>query len=129
MQSTANEYQNNSDNENVYAYQYDRSASTYNKTVHGELFYFDPNTIATDEWKKLGLKEKTIHTIQNFLSKGGHFYKPDDLKKIYGLYPDEFERLFPYIQIENKNATAEKILAPRNQTAFQCCFHRGYQHF
>lgn len=65
----------------------------------GELFYFDPNTATASDWKKLGLRDKTIATIQNYLSKGGHFYKPEDIGKIWGLYPDEVERLIPYIQI------------------------------
>ena len=43
----------------------------------GELFYFDPNTISTSDWKRLGLRDKTIKTIENYLSKGGHFYKPE----------------------------------------------------
>jgi competence protein ComEA len=66
----------------------------------GELFYFDPNTISAGDWRRLGLRDKTITTIQNYLSKGGHFYKPEDIGKIWGLYPDEVERLLPYISIK-----------------------------
>ncbi|MEI9908826.1 MAG: hypothetical protein WDO71_03640 [Bacteroidota bacterium] len=64
---------NSPSGENDYTYQYDRSVST--STSSGSLFHFDPNTIDEEGWKKLGLKEKTIHTIQNYLRKGGHFYK------------------------------------------------------
>lgn len=79
--------------------QYDEPVKNYYSPAAGTLFYFDPNTISAEGWKKLGLREKTIHTIQNYLSKGGHFRKPDDLKKIYGLFPDEYERIAPYINI------------------------------
>jgi competence ComEA-like helix-hairpin-helix protein len=69
---------------------------------NGTLFYFDPNKATADEWKKLGVREKTIGTILKYRSKGGKFYKPEDLKRIYGLRPDEVERLLPYVAIEPK---------------------------
>jgi competence protein ComEA len=79
------------------------SEKNYSKgAVKGELFYFDPNTAAAADWKRLGLRDKTIGTIQNYLSKGGHFYKPEDIGKIWGLYPDEVQRLLPYVQIAPK---------------------------
>lgn len=67
-----------------------------------ELFYFDPNTLPASDWKRLGLREKTIHTIQNYLSKGGKFRKPEDLEKIYGVKENEYLRLKPYVKIENQ---------------------------
>src|SRR6266700_399751 len=41
--------------------------SVDSKISKAELFYFEPNKATTEEWKRLGLKEKTIHTIQNYL--------------------------------------------------------------
>ena len=32
----------------------------YRNTSKGELFYFDPNTASADDWKRLGLRDKTI---------------------------------------------------------------------
>lgn len=103
--------QKNSDSDNqVFSennnstYQYDRSPGYSQSRSKGELFNFDPNNLTTEGWKKLGLRDKTILTIQKYLSKGGQFRKPEDLQRIYGLFPDEFERLAPYIKIE----TAEK---------------------
>lgn len=103
--SSGDHYQK-SDQENAYAYQYDKRKSSYNEnaTPKGELFYFDPNLISTSDWKRLGLRDKTIKTIENYLSKGGHFYKPGDLQKIYGLHVDEYERLRPYIKIESSSS-------------------------
>ena len=69
----------------------------------GQLFYFDPNVLPFEGWKKLGIREKTIGTIQNYLHKGGHFSKPEDLKKIYGIRADEYKRLEPYIRIPTTN--------------------------
>lgn len=79
--------------------EYDAPNKSYYPSIKPQLFYFDPNTLSADQWRKLGIREKTIHTIQNYLSKGGHFRKAEDLKKIYGLYADEYERLAPYINI------------------------------
>jgi competence protein ComEA len=67
------------------------------------LFPFNPNVIDEAQWKSLGVNERTVHSIKNYLSKGGHFYKKEDLKKIYNLRPEEYLRLEPYIAIEDKN--------------------------
>lgn len=88
-------------------YQYDRQVTHNSSRNKGELFYFDPNKLSTADWQRLGLRDKTIHTIQNYLSKGGHFRKPEDLQKVYGLFPDEYERIAPYIKIESVVAEKE----------------------
>jgi len=78
--SSSDQYQK-TDNENTFVYQYDKrknSSNEYN-IIKGELFYFDPNTITGSEWKRLGLRDKTIKTIENYRIKGGRFYKPEDL--------------------------------------------------
>jgi competence protein ComEA len=94
-------------------YPHYRDPQSRSNSTRGELFYFDPNTITANDWKRLGLRDKTIATIQNYLSKGGHFYKPEDIGKIWGLYPDEAERLLPYVTI--KETQKEK---PAYSTAF-----------
>jgi competence ComEA-like helix-hairpin-helix protein len=63
------------------------------------LFFFDPNTASAEEWKQLGIREKTIETIIKYRTKGGQFRKAGDLEKIYGLRPFEIERLKPYVKI------------------------------
>jgi competence protein ComEA len=73
----------------------------YSKQPKGELFYFDPNTLDEAGWKRLGIKDKTIVTIHNYTAKGGRFYKPDDIAKVWGLHPDEVQRLIPFIKIQN----------------------------
>lgn len=89
-----------SDEDNMGNYQYDRPSPGHNSRPKGKLFYFDPNTLTEPGWKKLGFRDKTIRTILNYLSKGGKFRKPEDLQRIYGLFPDEYERIAPYIKIE-----------------------------
>src|SRR4030095_1727572 len=67
---------------------------------HFTGFYFDPNKITEDDWKKLGLRDRTIKTIVNFRNKGGRFKEPIDIKKIYGLKEEEFKRLLSFVRIE-----------------------------
>ena len=72
---------------------------SYNNTFSGTMFYFDPNTLAAEGWQKLGIKDKTIASMQKYISKGGRFKEPDDLRKVWGLRDDEKERLIPYVRI------------------------------
>ncbi|HEX2628314.1 MAG TPA: helix-hairpin-helix domain-containing protein [Chitinophagaceae bacterium] len=97
------------DDEPVQRHQFDRQ---YRASIRpaASLFYFDPNTLDEAGWRKLGLRDKTIHTILNYVSKGGRFRKPEDLSKIYGLFKDEYARLEPYIRIEQ--TITENRLSP-----------------
>lgn len=81
------------------------------ESLKAEVFYFDPNTASSDDWKRLGIRDKTIHIIQNYLSKGGKFYKPEDISKIWGLSKSDAQRLIPYVSIKKltkKNDSFEK---------------------
>ncbi|HYF31853.1 MAG TPA: helix-hairpin-helix domain-containing protein [Chitinophagaceae bacterium] len=77
------------------------AGSTYEDSRPARLFYFDPNTLDETGWQRLGLRSKTIGTIRKYVTKGGRFYKPSDLQKIYGLQPAEYERIAAYVRIEN----------------------------
>jgi DNA uptake protein ComE-like DNA-binding protein len=53
-------------------------------------FVFNPNTISLNEALKLGLSKKTGNILLHFREKGGKFYKPEDLKKLYGMTPEAY---------------------------------------
>lgn len=94
----------NTASENGYTDDYRSPGSNYYaKKPAGELFYFDPNSLSADGWKRLGLRDRTIHTIQNYISKGGRFKQPEDIGKIWGLHADEVSRLVPYVRIAQKS--------------------------
>ena len=81
------------------------------------LFYFNPNTLDEEGWKRLGVKEKTINTIKRYIGKGGHFKQPEDIRKIYGLPTEQAETLIPYVQIEQPlPETNNKPLLPEKET-------------
>src|SRR5580704_1843905 len=50
------------------------------RSLHSELFYFDPNDLNLTEWRKLGLPDRLIRTILHYIEKGGRFRKAEDLK-------------------------------------------------
>jgi len=81
---------------------------TSDNSNKSELFIFDPNTASYTDWRRLGLREKTIRTVQNYLSKGGHFNKAPDLGRIYGLRADELRRLMPYLRIKEHRDTIQR---------------------
>ncbi len=69
--------------------------------INRQLFVFNPNTISYEEALELGFPAKTAHILINFRNKGGQFYKPESLKKLYGLTSQLFSELEPYILIPN----------------------------
>jgi competence ComEA-like helix-hairpin-helix protein len=89
------------------------TAISYSKPVKAEIFYFDPNALKPVEWQRLGISGRTIQTIQNFIAKGGRFYKAEDIGKIYGLRKQDYERLLPYVRIPaNASQRKEKHVYP-----------------
>lgn len=70
---------------------------------------FDPNTHSEAGWLSFGLSAKTVGTIMKFRQKGGRFRTPEDLRRIYGLHPEQAEQLIPYVRIaEAVSASARK---------------------
>jgi len=104
------------DDDNARSFFIDKPNSE-NKTsaTQPELFYFDPNTISAEQWERLGVKEKTVHTIKNYLSKGGAFRKREDLQKIYGLSQQQYDQLAPYVKIRTSAGDHNSISNEREK--------------
>lgn len=81
------------------------------KMVNVAHFKFDPNNLSAEKWQELGLTGQQANTIKNYTAKGGRFYKPDDLKKIYGITADDYKKLAPYIAITTNPGYAIKTNA------------------
>ena len=90
-------------------------------------FPFNPNDLSVDKWKELGLTDYQIKIIKNYENKGGHFYKKEDLKKIYGISEAEYNVLEPYINIPSRFDTThaaktyEKIIKPLFTVQINSC--------
>lgn len=96
---------------------FESTSTPFSNPSRTALFYFDPNTLSIEGWKKLGLRDKTIQTIKNYLDKGGHFKTPDDLQKIYGLHIDEFHRIKSYVRIEQTTIDSKPHYYPSEKTS------------
>ncbi len=78
------------------------------KAINPVMFAFNPNGLSTVKWKQLGLSDKQIITIKNYEAKGGHFYKAEDIKKIYAITAADYARLAPHIKIPGATYTNNK---------------------
>lgn len=64
-----------------------------------ELFAFNPNTADSATFVKLGLRPYVARNILKYRAKGGSFRNAESFSRIYGISPEKFEELKPYIQI------------------------------
>ncbi len=83
------------------SYQSDNNQNTQSCT----LFEFDPNTATDDDFRKLGLSDKQITTVNNYRKSGGNFKKKEDFKKVYVISDYDYNRLEQYIVIDNAQTT------------------------
>lgn len=60
---------------------------------------FNPNTADSATLRAVGLTPFVASNIVKYRKAGGHFRKPDDLRRIYGMDDEMFERMKPYIYI------------------------------
>jgi len=86
-----------------------RPSNSYKESAYNDVYYeplkettlfpFDPNTLDATGWKKLGINDRTIRTMQHYIAKGGQFRNAGDLQKMYSLKKADLDRLMPYIRI------------------------------
>ncbi|MCP3928945.1 MAG: helix-hairpin-helix domain-containing protein [Bacteroidetes bacterium] len=100
------------------------SKSKSESTQIVELFPFNPNTASEETLNQLGLSKRVINTLLKFRNKGGSFRKEKDFAKIYGLSDKDFQRLLPFIKldedvektIEEPTLSQEKTISPEAKT-------------
>ncbi|MEI7503455.1 MAG: helix-hairpin-helix domain-containing protein [Paludibacter sp.] len=74
----------------------------YKKDFPYTLFPFDPNIADSATFVSLGIKPHIASNIMKYKSKGGTFKKTTDFGKVYGITPDKFKELEPFITIKEK---------------------------
>ncbi|MCB9001490.1 MAG: helix-hairpin-helix domain-containing protein [Bacteroidales bacterium] len=78
-------------------------------------FVFNPNTISFDSLVDLGFTKQQAMVIVKYRQKGGRFYKPSDLKKIYVLDSIILERVIPLVKIvEVVDSSSKRKLAKQS---------------
>jgi len=95
--------------------QYQVETKQEQSETKSELFHFNPNVITEREWTKLGVSEKTAKSIQKYLSKGGQFRKPEDIKKIWGIPESLANKLIPFVDIPEKKSNYEKEFPKKDE--------------
>ncbi len=75
--------------------------------LQADLFPFDPNTADLEDLIRLGIPPGTARTLVNYRQKGGSFARDSDLLRVYGLNPDIYARLQPYIRLPDISAGRE----------------------
>ncbi len=88
------------------------------KAVAHRLFPFDPNTASEQELVVLGLSPGTARTLVKYRSKGGRFYRTEDLRKLYTLKPADYDRLAAYVRIAGDGAPAYKSYEKQRAPAY-----------
>ena len=76
------------------------------------LFNFDPNKVDSSTFVRLGIQPFIASNILKFRNKGGTFKTKESFSKVYGLKPEKYRELEPYIQIEEIAAAAKDIIIP-----------------
>lgn len=85
---------------------------------------FDPNRSTVDEMTAAGVPELIAKRIALYREKGGRFYQPKDIRKIYGLKADLAEQLIPFVRIEKGASPIESTASrfekyePRAETEY-----------
>ncbi len=87
----------------------DDSFSNNKKNIVVEMFPFDPNVIDSLGWKRLGIADRTIHTILNYRNKGGWFKDSGNIRKIWSIKKEDADRLIPFMTIKER----EKKVYPK----------------
>lgn len=65
-----------------------------------KLFFFDPNIADSTTLLQLGFQPRTIASLIRYRNKGGRFRQKEDLKKLYTLSDDTYQRIEAYVRIE-----------------------------
>jgi len=69
-----------------------------------ELFYFNPNNLPAADWIRLGLSPAQAQSIKNYEAKGGRFETKEDVRKMYVISPQLYNRIEAYIVIPQPEA-------------------------
>lgn len=71
-----------------------------------ELFFFNPNTIDSSVLVRLDIPDMVKQNLLKYRLKGGKFYLKSDFMKIYGVDEQLYQRIEPFLILENSSAKA-----------------------
>lgn len=94
-------------------------AGTHSVYQQNELFLFNPNGLAEEDWVRLGLTPAQAKSIKNFEDKGGQFRSKEDVKKMYVISPEKYNELEPYIVIPASQDSITHREKKNNTTVYE----------
>lgn len=77
--------------------------------VKVERFPFDPNTADSTQLLRLGLQPWQVRNIYKYRAAGGHYSRPSDFARLYGLSAKQYKELEPYIHISADYRSAQEM--------------------
>jgi competence protein ComEA len=75
------------------------------KTGEDSFVAFNPNTVSFETLLKMGIPERTCKTFIKYRNTGAVFKQKSDVKKVYGISDQLYEKLEPYIICETTITT------------------------
>ncbi len=82
-----------------------KQSKTFTKPLN--LSVFDPNQVTLESLLDMDLPEKWCNTFMNYRNAGGKFYKPEDMKSVYGTSEKLYDQIVPFVKI-NEHLTKPK---------------------
>lgn len=76
-----------------------------------QLHPFNPNTVSRDALLSMGVSPKAVQQWLNYRSKGGRFKQKEEVRKIYALTNNEYQRLSPYMKMPATISNSNKRVA------------------
>lgn len=88
----------------------------YQPAVAVTLRPFDPNTADSALLRSLGLPAFIARNVVKYRERGGVFRTPESFSRMYGLTPEQYGELKPYIRIHERFALPERGAALRKES-------------
>jgi competence protein ComEA len=73
------------------------------------LQMFDPNNTSQSEMQQMGFSQRVISNIINYRRAGGAFKYKEDVKRIYGISEQLYEKIEPFLELPLKPAAPVQI--------------------
>lgn len=78
-----------------------------------QLFPFDPNHADSATLLRIGFSRWQVNNMMKYRQRRGRWRSPDDLRRLYGLSEEDFQRLRPYIRIAKADQRGRYVPFPR----------------
>lgn len=88
---------------------YAKYEEQFSQSERMELFNFNPNDLPIEDWVALGLSRQQAEVIKNYEAKGGIFRTKTDVRKMYSISAEHYQKLKPYIQLPDDLPKMEKF--------------------